>query len=308
MPDLTQPENGTASTDSGPKYADAVLQGGGVRGIGHVGALLVAEQQGYQWVNIAGTSAGAIVASMLAVGYKATELYDIMKDINYRRFADSLGFGRYFGKSVFNLIFRGGIHSGNYVEDFVREKLRAKGKQKFGDLPHKIFGRQTERLNDPHILPYLPDHQLFELYAEAPVFVYPSTETRHIHYSPVEAMVVGTPVLYRRGALSDVLAGGADLAGACATTDEMRDKARRLLAGDRELADSIRATQGRIVDTFAVDLARKQWAEVLDRDLASSASAAQEPSTPHRSAIQVRSCRSLVIDTTNHINIFQSIC
>src|SRR5205085_7217391 len=100
----------------------------------HVGALLVAEQKGYQWVNIAGTSAGAIVASMLAVGYKATELYDIMKDINYRRFADSLGFGRYFGKSVFNLIFHGGIHSGNYVEDFVREKLRAKGKQKFGDL------------------------------------------------------------------------------------------------------------------------------------------------------------------------------
>jgi NTE family protein len=134
MPDLTQLESVTTSMDNSPKKADVVLQGGGVRGIGHVGALLVAEQKGYQWVNIAGTSAGAIVASMLAVGYRATELYDIMKDIEYKRFADSLGFGRYLGRPIFNLIVRGGIHSGKYVEDFVREKLRDKGKQKFGDL------------------------------------------------------------------------------------------------------------------------------------------------------------------------------
>lgn len=134
MSDVTPPENGTTSPDSTPKYADAVLQGGGVRGIGHVGALLIAEQKDYQWVNIAGTSAGAIVASMLAAGYKATELYDIMKDIKYKRFADSLGIGRYFGKPIFNLISHGGIHSGQYVEDFVREKLLAKGKKKFGDL------------------------------------------------------------------------------------------------------------------------------------------------------------------------------
>ena len=133
MPDFTQSESGTTSADS-TLYADVVLQGGGVRGIGHVGALLIAEQKGYRWINIAGTSAGAIVASMLAAGYTATELYDIMKDINYKRFADNLGFGGYFGKSIFNLIFYGGIHSGQYVENFVREKLRAKGKQKFGDL------------------------------------------------------------------------------------------------------------------------------------------------------------------------------
>ncbi len=36
MSGLTQP------TDTSPNYADAVLEGGGVRGIGHVGALAVA--------------------------------------------------------------------------------------------------------------------------------------------------------------------------------------------------------------------------------------------------------------------------
>ena len=39
--------------------ADAVFEGGGVKGIGLVGAVAVAEEKGYQWVNMAGTSAGA---------------------------------------------------------------------------------------------------------------------------------------------------------------------------------------------------------------------------------------------------------
>ena len=43
--------------------ADAVFEGGGVKGIGLVGAVAVAEEKGYQWVNVAGTSAGAIVVA-----------------------------------------------------------------------------------------------------------------------------------------------------------------------------------------------------------------------------------------------------
>ena len=54
--------------------ADAVFEGGGVKGIGLVGAVAVAEERGYQWVNIAGTSAGAIVAALLAVGYSVAEI------------------------------------------------------------------------------------------------------------------------------------------------------------------------------------------------------------------------------------------
>jgi hypothetical protein len=138
-------------------------------------------------------------------------------------------------------------------------------KRDFGGLPHRIFGRQVEDIPDPNVLPYLSDEELIALYAETPVFIYPSVEPRHIHYSPLEAMVVGAPVLYRRGALTDVLAEGADLPGACASTEVMRNKAERLLAGDRDLAKAICASQGRIVKTFAADIAREQWAKVLDR-------------------------------------------
>ena len=136
-------------------------------------------------------------------------------------------------------------------------------KRDFGDLPHLIFGRQNQPIDDPCVLPYLTDDELLALYARAPVFVYPSEEPRHVHYSPIEAMVIGAPVLYRRDALIDKLTHGAGFAGACASTGEMHDKARRLLAGDRGLAASIQASQDHIIGTFSSDLARRQWAEAL---------------------------------------------
>ena len=132
----------------------------------------------------------------------------------------------------------------------------------FGDLPHVIFGQQAAPQDDPAILPYLSDDALTELYASAPAFVYPSSEPRHVHYSPIEAMVIGTPVLYRRGALIDTLAG-TDTPGACTDLDEMRAKAKALLSGDRRLAEAIRDAQESIIPNFSMDLARRQWADVL---------------------------------------------
>lgn len=135
-------------------------------------------------------------------------------------------------------------------------------KNAYGDLPHWVFGRQTAPVDDEAVLPYLSDRELVELYERADVFVYPSEEPRHLHYSPVEAMVVGTPVLYRSGSMLDVLAGPGG-PGAYDDDASLSEAARRILAGDRALADSVRANQQRIIDTFAFDVARGQWSEVL---------------------------------------------
>ena len=50
-------------------YVDLVCKGGGVKGIALVGSVCYLEERGYVFKNIAGTSVGAIVASLLAVGY-----------------------------------------------------------------------------------------------------------------------------------------------------------------------------------------------------------------------------------------------
>lgn len=135
-------------------------------------------------------------------------------------------------------------------------------KHDFGDIPHVIFGRQPKPVPDPAVLTYLSDAELIALFQSAPVFVYPSTEPRHIHYSPLEAIIVGTPVLYRQATLMDLLAG-ARLPGACADVEEMRQKARRLLSGDKLFAEAIRESQQCILESFASDVVRRQWAEVL---------------------------------------------
>lgn len=51
-----------------PLSADLVLEGGGVKGIGHVGAITALVEKGYTFKRVAGTSAGAIVASLVAAG------------------------------------------------------------------------------------------------------------------------------------------------------------------------------------------------------------------------------------------------
>src|SRR5439155_19686647 len=58
--------------------ADGVFRGGGVKGLGLAGALLGFAEHPTKpikkWVNVAGASAGAILACYLAAGHDATEM------------------------------------------------------------------------------------------------------------------------------------------------------------------------------------------------------------------------------------------
>ena len=66
-----------------------MFQGGGVKGIALVGALTTLGEQGFLPQNLAGTSAGAIVATLYAAGYKASELRDIIGSLKFDNFLDT---------------------------------------------------------------------------------------------------------------------------------------------------------------------------------------------------------------------------
>jgi NTE family protein len=78
--------------------ADLVCEGGGVKGIGLVGAVAALAGQGYAFPRVAGSSAGAIVGSLVAALQQAGEplsrLEDVMRAVDYRRFRDVSGVGR----------------------------------------------------------------------------------------------------------------------------------------------------------------------------------------------------------------------
>ena len=126
------------------RRADAVLQGGGVKVIGLVGALTVAEERGYQWVNVAGTSAGALVASLLAAGYPARELASILEELDFSLFRDPGPLGRIpLAGPLLALLLTKGMYRGDYLEEWVREKLAARGVRTFADLI--LPGEKDER-------------------------------------------------------------------------------------------------------------------------------------------------------------------
>jgi NTE family protein len=119
---------------------DYVLEGGGVRGIGLVGALSVFEEAGYEWVNVAGTSAGAIVATLLAAGYSGAELKQAINGINFSTFTDPSWVGRIpFVGTLVDGIFELGLYKGDALLDLMRNLLAKKGVHTFGDLIRPEF-------------------------------------------------------------------------------------------------------------------------------------------------------------------------
>jgi predicted acylesterase/phospholipase RssA len=57
-----------------PRPILAIFEGGGAKGIAHVGALQAIEDNGLEIVGVAGTSAGALVATLVAIGLEATDI------------------------------------------------------------------------------------------------------------------------------------------------------------------------------------------------------------------------------------------
>src|SRR4051812_42778552 len=120
---------------SGPAMADLVLEGGGVKGIGLVGAISVLEERGWKFNRVAGTSAGSIVGALVAAGFSSGELQPIMQNLDYTKFRDG-GMLDHFGPlgKGLSLFIDQGIYEGNYLKEWLAEQLAAKNVHTFGDL------------------------------------------------------------------------------------------------------------------------------------------------------------------------------
>ncbi len=119
--------------------ADLVCEGGGVRGIGLVGAVDVLARAGYSFPRVAGSSAGAIVASFVAALQRAGEplnrLHEIVESIDYTTFQDRSLIGRIpLIGSMLSLFTSDGIYEGEHLESFVAGVLGDLGVRTFGDL------------------------------------------------------------------------------------------------------------------------------------------------------------------------------
>jgi NTE family protein len=136
---------------SGPKelVADLALEGGGVKGIAIVGAVSVLAEAGYRFQRVAGTSAGAIAATLIASMAKAGTPMTSLKG-----YMDSLSFLKFMPKGKIHsfldhhlgkaggaladaeiLTHRMGLYSGDYLAEWLAPILHEElGVKTFADL------------------------------------------------------------------------------------------------------------------------------------------------------------------------------
>jgi NTE family protein len=105
--------------------ADGVFSGGGIKGLAFAGALEGAAEAGYsRWHGVAGTSAGAITAMALAVGYDAGALRETLDAFDFGKIADYGSPIKLLGAAR-NLFLHEAVVEGDALTEWIRSLLDA---------------------------------------------------------------------------------------------------------------------------------------------------------------------------------------
>ena len=110
---------------------DMVAEGGGVKIPALAGAYEAIVNKGFEPSHCAGTSAGAIVASCVAAGYKPDELKKIITTTDFKTFKDGSDWRIW---QFWNLVRRNGVFNGDEFYKYIKHLLAEKGVHTFKDL------------------------------------------------------------------------------------------------------------------------------------------------------------------------------
>lgn len=136
---------------------DGVFSGGGIKGIAIIGAYEEIENRGHQFDRVAGASAGAIIAALVAAQYSSKEIYQILDELNLETLLDERKTILPFAVTKWILLYwRLGLYKGNALEDWLAEILARKGLRTFADLPPKQLRVVASDLTNGRMI-VLPD-------------------------------------------------------------------------------------------------------------------------------------------------------
>jgi NTE family protein len=127
------------------QFVDLVFEGGGVKGIGLAGAYAALSDRHWTPKSVAGTSAGAITAALVAAGFKADELDLILREVPFDKFKDKAWEDKVPGGHVVSLLKDHGIYEGHFFRDWMAGLLERKGITKFGQLRNEDAESERQR-------------------------------------------------------------------------------------------------------------------------------------------------------------------
>jgi len=117
---------------TGKTLINGAFKGGGAKGVAYIGVLEALEEKDIWFKKTAGTSAGAITASLIAAGYTPSELRGLLFEKNFNEFKDRW---LNFGWGLTGLVLRGGLYEGVAFEDWISQLIRDKLKLPAGQEP-----------------------------------------------------------------------------------------------------------------------------------------------------------------------------
>jgi NTE family protein len=110
------------------KYKTLVLSGGGTRGIIHLGAINFIEQNNLANFNTyIGTSVGAIIIVLLAIGYTSGEIFQFLLHFQFDKFVEILN-PDLLDEQLLNLINNFGLDDGNKSIFIIKKMIEKKTK------------------------------------------------------------------------------------------------------------------------------------------------------------------------------------
>lgn len=140
------------------------------------------------------------------------------------------------------------------------EEIYNQFKLDFKGFDYIIAGNQPIPVDDDRVTGFMERDALNDIYKSCKVMYYHSTNPRHLHYHPLEAMIAGMPVVYMEGGLLSIL-GGDSQAGRCNNISEARVKVQKILDGDLQLIEDIIKDQKEIISKFSYEYNRVIWEE-----------------------------------------------
>lgn len=113
---------------------DCVFSGGGVKSFAFIGACRSLYDKGYTIERTAGTSAGAIFASMVAAGYSIEQINNLIKELQLKQLLDPPPLSKFPLLKWLLFYFHKGLYKGDKLEEWLRVMLAEKGIYTFSDL------------------------------------------------------------------------------------------------------------------------------------------------------------------------------
>lgn len=104
-----------------------------------------------------------------------------------------------------------------------------------------LLGKNNETLTDDNKFNNLSDDAYFNKMSECKLMYYHSTEPRHLHYHPIEALIIGLPVLFHKESLLNSFLMNSP--GKCNDINEVHAKIDRILNNDIAFVNKIKKEQ-----------------------------------------------------------------